>query len=377
MNRHKSYIFIIGGRKMDNSVITKLKQKNKELIDIVIQKVQKEYQNDIDLIGVCGSFFTGDFHEKSDLDLLVVLNNEKGWGFSSCFILEGVGYDLYGSPWTKLEKMASFDHTFVSHVIDVDIVYCREPECRERFKELRQKALNIINSPMTTKLLEKSKKQLDDAILTYGKMMLEDEIGAVRKYSGDIIYNLNNTICFLNHSYFKLGVKHHLEEMLAMERVPKHLEEYFNDVIHAASVTRIKEAAAKLVKTVKEFYDEIAEETLEKAVPTKDNLEGTYEEIWSNWKNKIKYAAANKNTLLAFSSGASCQDFYNIMHREIGTVPINLMKHFQADNLDAFADAFEEAMQIYKEEYDRLKMQVLTYDSIDEFRKNYLRLDSM
>ena len=80
---------------------------------------------------------------------------------------------------------------------------------------------------------------------------------------------------------------------------------------------------------------------------------------------------------MAFSSGASCQDFYNIMHREIGTVPINLMKHFQADNLDAFADAFEEAMQIYKEEYDRLKMQVLTYDSIDEFRKNYLRLDSM
>ncbi len=134
---------------MDNSKINQLRQKNKELIDIIIQKVQKEYKNDIDLIGVCGSFFTGDFYEKSDLDLLVVLNNERGWGFSTCFILDGIGYDFYGSPWIKLEKMASFDHTFVSHIIDVDIVYYREPEYKDRFMQLRQKALNIINGPMT------------------------------------------------------------------------------------------------------------------------------------------------------------------------------------------------------------------------------------
>ena len=362
---------------MDNSVVNKLKQKNKELIDIVIQKVKKEYLHDIDLIGVCGSFFSGDLHEKSDLDLLVVLNNEKGRGFSTCFILEDVGYDLYGSSWTKLEKMASFEHTFVSHVIDVDIVYSRDTKCRERFMELRQNALNIINSPMTTELLEKSKNHLDDVILTYGKIMLEDELGAVRKYSGDIIYHLNNTVCFLNHSYFKLGVKHHLEEMLAMERVPKHLEEYFNDVIHAATVPNIKDAVAKLVKTTKDLYDEIAEETLGKAVPTKDNLKGTYEEIWSNWKNKIHYSVVNKNTFLAFSSGANCQEFYNEMHIERGTDPINLMKHFQSDNLDAFAYAFEEAMQLYKKEYDRLQMQVLTYDSIDAFRKDYLGLENM
>ena len=362
---------------MDNSVINKLKQKNKELIDIVIQKVQKEYQNEIDLIGICGSFFTGDFYEKSDLDLLVVLNNERGWGFSTCFILDGVGYDLYGSPWIKLEKMASFDHTFVSHVIDVDIVYCREPQCKERFIELRQKALNIINSPMTLEILEKSRKHLEDATLAYGKIMLEDEIGAVRKLSGDIIYHLTNTVCFLNHSYFKLGVKHQLEEILTMKRVPKRFEEHFIDVMHAASIPNIKETVAKLIKTVKELYDEIAEETLEKAVPTKDNLKGTYEEIWSNWKNKIQYAAAHKDILLAFSSGVSCQEFYNEMHIERGTTPINLMKHFQANNLDAFVEAFDDAMQLYKEDYDRLQMQVLTYDSTDEFRKDYLGLDNM
>lgn len=130
----------------------------------------------------------------------MVLNNERGWGFSSCFILDCVGYDLYGSPWEKLEKMASFDHTFVSHVIDIDIVYCREPECRERFMKLRQKALNIINGPMTAEILQKAKKQLDDATLAFGEMMLQEEIGTVRQLSGDVIHHLTNTVCFLNHS---------------------------------------------------------------------------------------------------------------------------------------------------------------------------------
>lgn len=357
---------------MDDRVINQLKQKNKELIDIVIQKVQTEYQNDIDLIGVCGSFFTGDFHEKSDLDLLVVLNNERGWGFSRCFILNGIGYDLYGSPWAKLEKMASFDHTFVSHVIDVDIVYCREPYCRERFMQLRQKALNIVNSPMNAEILQKAKGHLDSAVLAYGKMMLEEETGAVRQLSGEVIYYITDTVCFLNHNYFKLGVKHQLEEMLAMKLVPKDFEQYFNDVMHAPSVPDIKEAATRLVKTVRELYNKIEEETLGRNVPTEESLKGTYEEIWSNWKNKIQYAADHKDVLLAFSSGVSCQEFYNEMHIECGTASIDLMKHFQANSLNSFAKAFDEAMEQYKQEYDKLNMQVLTYDSIDEFRKDYL-----
>lgn len=46
---------------MDNSVINQLKQKKKELIKIVIEKVRREYQDDIDLIGVCGSFLQAIF----------------------------------------------------------------------------------------------------------------------------------------------------------------------------------------------------------------------------------------------------------------------------------------------------------------------------
>lgn len=362
---------------MDENIIDQLKQKNKELIEIVVQKVLKEYPNDIDLIGVCGSFFTNDFHEKSDLDLLVVLNNDKGHGISRCFILDDIGYDIYGSPWQKIESMASYDHTFVAEVIDVDIVYYRNIQCKERFRKLREKALDIINSPLSPKILEKVTKHLDNAFLALGKMMSEEEIGTVKKLSGDVIYHLTNTVCYLNHSYFKLGVKRHLEEIRSMKRVPKHFEEYVNGVIHATSVPAIKEISTQLVKTVKELYDEISDETVEKSVPTKDQLRGTYEEIWSNWYNKIRYAAKHRDVFLAFSSGVNCQDFYDEMHANHGTVQIDLMKHFHPNDLNAFVNAFEEGMQLYKKEYAKVQMQVLEYDSVDAFRKDYLGLDNL
>ncbi|GFZ32944.1 hypothetical protein CSC2_34700 [Clostridium zeae] len=357
---------------MNEIIINRLKQKNKELINILIQKVQNEYENDIDLIGICGSFFTGDFHEKSDLDLLVVLNNDRGWGFAKCFILDDIGYDFYGSTWAKLEDMANFDNTFVSHVIDVDIVYSRNTDCIERFMKLREKALNIINGPMNSEILKKTKKHLDGAILSYGEMMLEDEIGIARKLSGDVINNLINTVCYLNHNYFKLGVKHQLEELMAMERVPTNFERHFNKVIFAKSVVEIKQATAILIKVVRELYNEIEEEIIDKLEPTKDNLKGTYEEVWSNWRNKIQYALEHKDIFLAFSSGVSCHNFYNEMHISRGTALINLMKDFQAENLEKFANAFNEAMEIYRQEYEKLGIKVVIYDSISEFKKDYL-----
>lgn len=357
---------------MNEATINKIKEKNKELIDIVIQKVCNEYENDIDLIGICGSFFTGDFHEKSDLDLLVVLNNDRGWGFSKCFILDDIGYDFYGSTWARLEDMANLDNTFVSHAIDVDIVYSRNNDCVERFMRLREKALNIINGPMNSEMLKKTKKHLDGAILSYGEMMLEDEIGIVRRLSGDVLNNLINTVCYLNHNYFKLGVKHQVEEILAMERVPRDFERHFNNIIFAKSVTEIKQVTAIFINVVRELYDEVLEESIKKPIPTKDNLKGTYEEVWSNWRNKIQYALKHNDILLAFSSGVSCHNFYNEMHISRGTALINLMKEFQAENLEKFANAFDEAMELYKSEYDKLGMQVAIYNSISEFKKDYL-----
>ncbi len=366
------FVLRTGAKAVDNNVKERLMRRNRELIDILLEKIRTEYREDIDLVGVCGSFFTGDFHENSDLDLLVVVNNDQGYGFSRCFILDGVGFDFYGSSWSKLERMASYDHTFLSHLVDVNIVYVRNTACKERFLKLRQQALQMLDEPVTLRIVSKGAKQLDQAALAYGNLMLADEIGAARQNAGLLVRHVSDTVCILNHNYFRLGVKHLLREILAMRRVPENFMDGFNGVVAATSVPQLKEAATKLIKSVKKMFDEIKEETLKNVVPTSEALKGTYEEIWSNWRNKIRYAAEHNDALLALSAGVSCQEFYDEMHAEHGSVPINLMKHFQPHDLHSFAHTFEQAMRLYRQEYERLNMEPLVYDSIDSFRMDYL-----
>ena len=74
-----------------------LEIRNQKIIDAVIEKAKRVCPESLALIGICGSFGTGDFYEKSDLDLLVLINDDKGWQLGCTFIQDdlGVGHDIY------------------------------------------------------------------------------------------------------------------------------------------------------------------------------------------------------------------------------------------------------------------------------------------
>lgn len=79
---------------MDEKIKQKLLSKNEKLINMVIERAKRDFPDDIAIIGLTGSFNTGDFHEKSDLDLIIINNTERGWGIAAGFILDDIGYDM-------------------------------------------------------------------------------------------------------------------------------------------------------------------------------------------------------------------------------------------------------------------------------------------
>ncbi len=56
-----------------------LEQRNQKIIDAVIKKADIVCPGALALIGIYGSFMMGDFYEKSDLDLLIIINDDRGW----------------------------------------------------------------------------------------------------------------------------------------------------------------------------------------------------------------------------------------------------------------------------------------------------------
>ncbi|MCL2820482.1 MAG: hypothetical protein FWD38_06590 [Oscillospiraceae bacterium] len=46
-------------------------EKNDKIANMVIERAKRDFPDDIAIIGLSGSFQTEDFHENSDLDLII------------------------------------------------------------------------------------------------------------------------------------------------------------------------------------------------------------------------------------------------------------------------------------------------------------------
>ncbi|HQN29040.1 MAG TPA: nucleotidyltransferase domain-containing protein, partial [Mesotoga sp.] len=84
---------------MDKKIKEALLVRNERIIEAVIEKSVRVCPGSVALIGIYGSFATDDIHEKSDLDLFIVINDPDGYKISSCFILGDVAHDVYCTTW--------------------------------------------------------------------------------------------------------------------------------------------------------------------------------------------------------------------------------------------------------------------------------------
>jgi predicted nucleotidyltransferase len=358
---------------MDEQTKNQLFEKNEKLIHMVIARAKRDFPEDIAIIGLTGSFATGDFHAKSDLDLIIINDTDRGWRISSCFILEDVGYDIYCTPWnTRIEAEANLESPMVSNLTHMKVIYSASPEHLERLRAYQQKALDEMAKPIGKEALARAQKNIDKAKQHYAEAMLTNEIGAVRYAAGNLASEIMVALQKLNNSCFKYGLKRHLQEVSALRYVPKNFEQTYMSLIDAESVDGIRSAALQLLQEINTLYHHMHTEFSELPVPTYDNLKGTYEELWCNLRNKVIASTQAKDKSYAFLTALSAQDYLDEMTEYRGTKKFNVMQQFSADALDAFRDNFMRMMEEYLEEYKKVGLTVARYDSFDELYNAYM-----
>lgn len=358
---------------MDDRTKKKLFEKNEKIINMVIERAKRDFPEDIAIIGLSGSFSTGDFHEKSDLDLIIINNTPQGWKISLAFILDDVGYDIYCTPWdTRIEANANLEIPTVSCLTHMKVLYCAKPEYMERLKAYQTKALDELAKPIGAVSLARAQKYITKAKQYYAEACLSNAIGAVKYAAGRLAYEIINAINCLNNSCFQHGLKRYLGELSPLTYVPENFEETYMAIVDAKSVEETRDAAFQLLKGIVSLYDQMDAELVQHPVPTYDNLTGTYEELWCNLRNKIINSTQTKDKSYAFLAAVSAQIYLDEMTADRGTKKFDVMKEFSSDALDAFRESFLTMMDQYLDEYKKVGKEVVRYDSFEELYEAYM-----
>lgn len=357
---------------MDEITKQKLFEKNEKLINMVIERAKRDYPDDIAIIGLSGSFSTNDFHEKSDLDLIIINNTKRGWGISSCFILGDVGYDIYCTPWeTRIEAEANLDSPMISCLVDLKILYCSKPEYMEKFNSYRQRALEALARPIGDECIARAKKCIDMAKQNYANALLADDLGSVRYASGCVLYNCINTLTHLNNTYIKRGIKRYMEELKIYKYKPDNFTSIYMSLISAETIEEIRNRTYEMLKCIVKLYDRMYADFVEHPVPTYENLRGTYEEMWCNCRNKVIASVAANDKSYAYHTALGAQQYLNEMTEERGTKKFDLMQHFNADNLDVLKKEFVRIMDEYLEEYNKVGRKIEKYETFEQLYEQY------
>ncbi|WP_256716043.1 nucleotidyltransferase domain-containing protein [Paenibacillus odorifer] len=360
---------------MDAVLKEKILIKNEKLISMVIERAKRDFSDDIAIIGLTGSFSTGDFHEKSDLDLIIINNTEQGWGISSCFILDDIGYDLYCTPWeTRIEDQANLESPMISCLVDLQVLYCAKPEYLEKLNLYKQRALDALAMPIGKECISRAKKCIDIAKQEYANTLLSEDIGAVRYASSEVLYNLLNALTHLNNTYFKRGMKRYLEEIATYRYVPDDFEKTYMAVIEAKTIDEIRSAAYKALKNINDLYNKMYKDFVVQPVPSYDNLGGTYEELWCNYRNKIIASVESGDRSYAYLAAMGIQGFLDEMTEWKGTKKFDIMQYFDSDHLQVFKNEFLKVMDEYLEEYNKVGRKVERYNTFEQLYNEYMKV---
>ena len=360
------------GVMMDPHMMETLKSRNDRILSAILLKINALCPDAVDLIGIAGSFHSGDIHPRSDLDLCIVINDDRAWQIGACFILGDVAHDLYCTPWERLEEMAACKNPYVTKLFELDIVYQRNEAALTRYFALRAAAAARLESPLSREDCDRADVHVAEASRIYADLMLADDRGRCRYAAAGFLLASEYAVYLYNKTYVRRGIRRVPEELAAMPRLPEQYMTLHGQLVSAATPEDMKSVATALLRSLKGFAGDMRSTVTVRAPLTAEALRGSYEEIHSNWKNKMRQAAGTGDAYLSLMTAASCQYLYEEMSSQYEMERIDLMQHIEPHDLAGAAEAFDRTMESYRAHYDRLQVPVVSYADLDAFEKGYL-----
>jgi hypothetical protein len=343
-----------------------MKYISKELVDWAVNKIQKEYINDVSLlIGHNHWNIAPDGNEVAFN--FFIPETERGYTLSKTFIIDEIGYDLFPMSWERVEGLANLNEGLTTCLADGVILYARSEEDRQRFIHLQEKLKeNLKNHEFTYK---KGLEKINISMELYKNMVFEESLTQIRKASGYIAGYLSQAVAAINGTYFERGPENQITVLGKMKHIPEQFLSLYQGIVEAKNMQEIKDLCYKMIGVTRLFFSERAPKAeLKLKEYNFEDLAAWYEEGVYTFR-RIYYYCDKKDAFNSFAWGYNFQQEFDSIRRDFGLDAMDIMSVFDSENLDAFRKRTEEIQQYIASEIRRNGVTIREYSNIEEFLK--------
>lgn len=312
--------------------------RNDQVVGRAIDRIKNEFPDDIDLLIGYGSYVNGTANEKSDVDMYFVPRNDKGYALGEAFILQGIGYDLFGIPWQRLEEVAQFEDSMTPFVGDGKVLYSHSQQAVDQYNQLKTRLNQNLSD--ADHMHACACDRVRSMVGIYRGIAKDAPIDQVRICAGYVLMDLSEAVAYTNHTYFRKGLKTQYADLQTFEKLPEDFVQLYHDIIIESDVHEIRRKCDRIISNTMAY---LCMEDVPAAQPIQDDADqaqesadynyaaGWYAEVSSTF-NKIEVCADSQNYILAFISACCLQQS---LEEESG-IPLqntDLLSAFEYDNL--------------------------------------------
>lgn len=338
---------------------------NRKIINAIIEKAENLYPDSLALIGVYGSVATGDDYAKSDLDLLILIENEEGGKLGTGFILDdnGVGYDIYCTDWNNLHYEAQCHHAHISKLMDSEIVYIKNQKAYDELCKLREETKLFLES---SERYQRVNELIAKAKVAYADALLCNTLNKVRLNAFGVIDCLLNAVMLYHGKYFRLGVKRTFDEISNLP-VSDEFADNMRKIAASKDVSEIRDLLRSLLLYAEEYTHQKKQKEEPSAV-----LTGTYEELYSNWRNKVEEAADNSDVFSCFVNMCCFNYMLSDISAEFNIGDYNVMDKYNPENLTDNVRLYDTYLMEYEKVCNKAGIKIKRFSDVDAFVAAYL-----
>ena len=207
---------------------------------------------------------------------------------------------------------------------------------------------------------------IDKAKIAYANACLREEAWEIRMEACGVITFLSDAMMLYHGKYFRRGVKRTIDELATLP-----IDDVFVQLIKKAVVCKDISQLRDLLKQLILYAESLIRHEKLKAKPS-EALSGTYEEMYSNWRNKVEEAVKNADAFSLFMNMCSFQFMLSDIAEEVEIGSFSVMDEYDPDSLEDNVKIFDKYLQKYEQVYRRAVISVRRYSDVEEFIANYL-----